>query len=96
MNKTYNNTDVSKAKNNVPDLQVFGNGDMFQLLCKASSQKEGWMKSTKAMQIENIGCIVQITTQQGDHVSEATTFIPGVKIVTDKTHGGRKLIAIYH
>ena len=28
-----------------------GNGDMFKLLCKASSQKEGWMKSTKAMEI---------------------------------------------
>lgn len=91
--KTFHNTDVSKAKDNVPDIQVFGNGDMWKLLSKASSQKEGWMKSTKAMEIEGVGCIVQVTTQQGDNVSEAvTSLIPDVVIVEDKEHGGRKLV----
>jgi len=37
---------------------------MFKLLCKASSEKEGWMKSTKAMEIPQVGCVVQVTTQQ--------------------------------
>jgi len=78
--KTLGNTDVNGAKKNVEDLVVFGNGDMFKLLSKASSQAEGWMKSTKAMEIPNVGCIVQITTQQGDNVAEAAVFVPGVKI----------------
>ena len=39
--KTLHNSDVSGTRKNVPDVQVVGNGDMFQLLCKASSQKEG-------------------------------------------------------
>lgn len=50
MEKTLHNSDVSGARKNVPDIKVVGNGDMFRLLCKASSQNEGWMKSTKAME----------------------------------------------
>ena len=94
--KTLHNSTVSGAKKNVSDLITFGNGDTFQLICKASSKKEGWMKSTKAMQIDGVGCVVQVTTQQGDNVSEALTFVAGVKIEViggDKSNG-RKLVAI--
>ena len=78
-------------------MVVFGNGDMFQLLCKASSQAEGWMKSTKAMQVVG-GCVVQVTTQQRNDdgtyaVAEALTYVPGVKIEADE-NSGRKLAPI--
>ena len=89
--KTLYNSDISGAHQNVSDLQTFGNADSFQLLCKAVSVKEGWMKSTKAYEIPGVGCIVQCTTQQGDHVAEAITFVPGVKIVKDENNG-RKLV----
>lgn len=39
------------------------------------------------------GCVVQVTTQQGDNVAEALTFVPGVKIADD-VNGGRKLVAM--
>ena len=97
MEKTLHNTDVSKAKDNVKDIDVFGNGNMFQLLCKASSKSERWMKSTKAMEIPNVGCVVQVTTQQGDNVSESACFVPGVEIVEDKLNNmvvGRRLVKI--
>lgn len=81
---------VTQAK--VSDIKVVGNGDTFQLLCKASSKEQGWMKSCKAMQVPG-GCVVQVTTQQGDHVAEALTFVPCVKIVDDE-NGGRKLVAL--
>ena len=89
--KTLHNSDISGAKKNVPDIVVFGNGDMFELLCKASSEKEGWMKSTKACQVPG-GCIVQVTTQQRSPdgtwaVAEALTYVPGVKIVGDGIDG---------
>lgn len=80
MNKTLNNTTTNQAKDQVSDLQVWGDGNMFKLLSKASSKAEGWMKSTKAMEIEGVGCVVQVTTQQGDNIAEALTFVPGVKI----------------
>ena len=81
--KTLHNSSISKAKDNVSDINVFGKGDLFKLISKASSKKEGWMKSTKAMQIDEVGCIVQVTTQQGDNVAEALTFVPRVKISGD-------------
>ena len=93
--KTLHNSNVSRAKENVKDIQIVGNGDMFQLLCKASSEYEGWMKSTKAMEVPG-GCVVQVTTQQrnpdGSHVvAEALTFVPNVYIQED-INNGRKLI----
>lgn len=92
--KTLHNSDVSGARKNVPDIKVVGNGDMFQLLCKASSQAEGWMKSTKAMQVGN-GCVVQVTTQQRNAdgtyaVAEALTYVPDCYIAPDQ-NGGRCL-----
>lgn len=94
--KTLHNSNTSEAKVNVPDIKVVGNGDMFQLLYKASSQKEGWMKSTKAMQTQ-YGCVVQVTTQQrnpdGSYaVAEALTFVPDVRIVDDDENGGCRLV----
>jgi len=94
--KTLHNSTVSQAKENVKDIKVVGNGDMFRLLCKASSDNEGWMKSTKAMETER-GCVVQVTTQQRNpdgsySVAEALTFVPGVRIADD-VNGGRKLLS---
>lgn len=94
MRKTLHNSDVSGARQNVKDIKVVGNGDMFQLLCKASSEAEGWRKSTKAMETP-FGCVVQVTTQQinpdGSYsVAEALTFVPGTAVVDDG-NGGRRL-----
>jgi hypothetical protein len=62
--KTLHNSTASTAKVNVKDIQFWGNGDTFKLISKASSDKEGWMKSTKAMEIAGVGCVIQVTTQQ--------------------------------
>jgi hypothetical protein len=91
MQKTLHNSDISDTRKNVPDVQVVGNGNMFRLLCKVSSQNEGWMKSTKAMEVYG-GCVVQVTTQQrspnGSYaLAEALTFVPGVMIVDDENNG---------
>ena len=96
MEKTLHNSDANGAKKNVKDIQFYGDGDMFQLLCKASSQSEGWMKSTKAMEIEGVGCVVQVTTQQrnpdGSYaVAEAVTFVPNTAIKCDDQN--RKYLA---
>ena len=94
--KTLSNTDISGARKNVPDVQVFGDGDQWQLLCKASSESEEWMKSTKAMAAGS-GVLVQVTTQQRNPdgtyaIAEALTFVPNVKIVGCSPPPGRKLI----
>lgn len=73
-------SEVKEAKDNISDLKVYGDGDTFRLLCKASSNEEGWMKSTKVCNVWN-GCIVQVTTQQRNpdgsySCAEALTFVP--------------------
>lgn len=64
MKKTLDNTTTNQAIEQVSDLKIWGDGNMFKLLCKASSEDEGWMKSTKAMEISGVGCVIQVTTQQ--------------------------------
>lgn len=94
--KDLNISEVRGARANIPDLQVYGDGDTFALLCKASSQEQGFMKSTKVCNVEG-GCIVQVTTQQrnpdGSYaVAEALTFVPGVHL--DKDSDPRRLVPI--
>ena len=86
-------TSIADAKIKVPDIQVVGNGDAWQLLCKASSKDGGWMKSTKAMEIKGYGVVLQVSTQQGEQVAEALVTIPSVKIVDDQ-NGGKKISAM--
>ena len=99
--KTFSNADISDAKASTEDLQVLGNGDLWQLLCKVSSKSEGWMKSTKVLEVtpeyehESLhtvkGCLVQVTTQQGECVAEALVYIPDVKI----SECGMKLVSAF-
>lgn len=84
--KSLDNTTVDDTNKNVDDLQVYGNENTFQLICETSNKKEGWMKSTKAMHIIGVGCVLQVTTKQRNKdgsysIAEAITFVPGVNIV---------------
>lgn len=92
--KTLNNVDGKTAKANVFDMEVFGDVNAFKLLSKASSSSQGWMKSTKGMEISGVGVIVQTTTQQRNvdgtnALAEATVFVPGVRLIEDKNPQGK-------
>ena len=80
--KTLSNTKASQTKDNVLDAQFYGDDDLFKCLSKAWSVTEGWMKSTKAMNVPG-GVVIQVSTQQGDHVAEAVAFVPGAEVVPD-------------
>lgn len=96
--KTFHNTDASGAKVNVKDIKFWGDGDTFKLISKASSKEEGWMKSTKAMEVVGVGCVVQVTTQQDKNVAEALVFVPNTKIKEKVDENGnviaRKLVQL--
>jgi len=83
MERSLNVIDTKDAQEKVNDVEIVGNPDMVKLLCKASSKSQDWMKSCKAMEIKGVGCIVQVTTQQGNNVAEALTFVPKVSIITN-------------
>ena len=56
-------TDTAGAQKSATDVVVVGNPDAWELICKASSQEQGWMKSTKRLQVER-GYLYQTETQQ--------------------------------
>lgn len=68
------------------DIEFYGEPDLFKCLSKAWSQEEGWMKSTKAMNVP-VGVIIQVTTQQGERIAEALTFVPGCVVVKTRSGG---------
>lgn len=90
------NRNTAEAVDAGTDVQVVGNPDQWALICKTSSEAEGWMKSTKAMQIDGAGCLVQVTTEKRGlatpNPGEALSFVPGVVIATDD-RGNRYLRA---
>lgn len=92
MDRELSVTSVADVKSKVSDVTVTGNPDHWQLLAKASSDSQGWMKSTKAMAVPG-GVVLQVSTQQRGTgngnwaVAEAVTFVPGVQIVPDDNNG---------
>jgi len=81
--KTLDVTSSKDFKDKIPAVKVTGDPDLFQLMSKASHAEQGWMKSTKACEVPG-GCVVQVTTQQGDQVAEALCFVPGIQIGMDE------------
>lgn len=91
--KTMGNTTTEQAKQNTPDLKVFGDPDGWKLIAKVSSESEGYMKSTKAMQIDGAGCLVQVSEQQRNpdgtySLATALTYAELTKIIETKDSEG--------
>lgn len=82
MEKTLTTTAADQAPEGT---RFHGNVDMWVCVGKAWNAKEGWMKSTKVLEVPGAGCFLQVTTQQGDNVSEAVTWAPGVMLNQEKT-----------
>ena len=94
--KTLGNTCSNGATKNVKDIVFWGNGDVFKLICKASSQNEGWMKSTKAMQV-GTSVVIQVTTQQRNSdgryvIAEALTTVDNA-IIKDFFNENKEVIS---
>ncbi len=92
--KTLGNTDVNGTHKNVPDVVVYGDGDTFALWVKASSQAQGFMKTSKVANIPG-GCLVQTETQQrnpdGSYaLSQALAYVPHLWL--DKTQDPPRLV----
>ena len=104
--KNLGNTSIKDLKESTSDIVIFGNENTWLLLSKASSKSQGWMKSTKAMEIEGQGCLVQTCTEfrtkdltQVTACSDSVTYVHGVRIDTIVDEEGkvieRKLTALW-
>jgi len=78
--RQLDNIDTAAATASTSDIKVKGDPDVWELVCKASSKSQGWMKSTKRMKVDG-GWLYQATTEHrsGGQVvacAEALTFAP--------------------
>lgn len=83
-----------KQKEPYSDMEVIGNPDMFELLAKVSSKKDGFSKTLSAKPVRG-GCLVYIEKERqnpdGSHaISDALAFVPNVSI-GDDVNDGKKL-----
>lgn len=90
--KSLHNTCSNGATKNVKDIVFWGNGDTFKLISKASSEAEGWFKSTKAMKCGK-DVVIQVTTQQKNpdgsySTAEALTTAHNKKIMETTDQNG--------
>lgn len=73
----------------------FGNPDLWTLIQKTSSPADGWVTTTKAMEIAGAGCLVRVSTGivgAAPAVSETMDFVPGVHVVV--TAGIPAIVAV--
>lgn len=81
MTKTMDNANIDDVKKNVPDVKLQGDPQAWQLVSKASTEREGWMKSTKRMAVDG-GFLYQVTSEHQNHngeimcCAEALAFVP--------------------
>jgi len=93
--KSLDVTTMTQLAEKVPDVVVQGDPGAWVCIGKASSQSQGWMKSTKVLPINGLGCLVQVTTQQHGHVAEALAWVPGA-ILSTRMDGTYYLNALPH
>lgn len=84
--RTLTNTTVEEAK--ASGVVLTGAADKWLCVAKAVNEAEGWMRSTKAMQVGSVGCLIQTsyiwTNPDGTKGSEeAVCFAPGVSLVEE-------------
>lgn len=84
--KTLTSTTPEETKETGTVLE--GAADKWLCIAKAYNEKEGWMKTTKAMQVGAAGCLIQVTTQQKNKdgtwaVAEAVCFAERVNLVVE-------------
>ena len=84
MGKPVDVVNTEDAKNKISDFFSVGDPDLWVLVAKAGSKSQGWMKSTKAMQIDGVGIVIQVSTEKKTGVAEALQFVPGVRLEKDE------------
>lgn len=93
MKRELGNVSGETLVKNVSDVKTWGEPNNWQLICKAWSEEQGWMRSTKAMEIGDLGCLVQVSTIETNSdgsrsVAEAVIFVPGTTILAKANEEG--------
>jgi hypothetical protein len=96
--RALNASSENNAHDVIKDLNIEGDPYRWRLVCKAWSEAQGWMKSTKAMDVPGSGVLIQVTTREtgaDGHIAiaEAVTFVP-MTFLMDREDGCVELCAM--
>lgn len=84
MDKNFSIANTKELQDKDKTVKIIGNADLWVLVCKVYSEEGLWMKATKAMNVPGRGVLVQASTQCGEQIAEALTFIPDAMV--DENH----------
>jgi hypothetical protein len=62
----------------------------FELISHVETKDKFMSKTTEAMEIEDVGCLINVTIQKGDQIAASATFVPGV--IIEDSPVGKKLV----
>ena len=96
--RTLSASAKNSAEELIKDIGTEGDPYRWRLVCKAWSEEQGWMKSTKAMDVPGAGVLVQVTTREtgADEdiaIAEALCFVP-MTFLMDREDGTVELCAM--
>lgn len=87
MRRELNNTSLETARANVPDMLVHGDPNAWICIAKASSKAEGFMASTKVMNLPNGALIESLRREYAEAsgfpsvaVSVALAYVPDLNV----------------
>jgi hypothetical protein len=64
-----------------PDgTQTFGPAGLWKTLFKAWNDREGWFKTTKAMELPGYGVLIQTTNNENGQICDDSEKVPGLKL----------------
>jgi hypothetical protein len=63
---------------------------IFEVISHVATKDKSMSKTTEAMEVEDVGCIIVVTVQKGDQISATSTFVPDVSI--EPSPDGNKLV----
>lgn len=82
MERTLDTTNMDQAE--AAGVEFSGDPGQWVCIAKAWNKSEGWMKSTKVLEVPGAGCFFQVTTKEKGGVAEAVCWAPGVRLSGDK------------
>ena len=75
------------------DVETFGDLLTWKLICGSSSAGEGWSKTTMAMDIPGVGCVLRVSSFANGNVAESLQFLPGAAVL-ERKNGEVKIVDV--
>lgn len=78
MKRPLDVTDAQDAREKMPDIKIFGDGNLYELIGKDVNPQQNYMETLKGMDSPS-GCHLQVEIRYGKVIAQAVVVIPNAK-----------------